>query len=415
MKKKQYYRVTKYNPQYRDAKGEYVRDEWISYGDIGTYDQIATFDKYLEIESQYIESIFQFMSCNKIISLQVTDLEKRGKLAEDINNTQTMIDVYKSIKNGSIFDGVQLDALCRLILRDYIWCKLENAENMQVHFGHDYYMYIISNLMCKDTIEHIEHTSKIETILKNEFYTGVFYWKNKRYEHASHEPTISRELFQKVRDTLMNPRKNKSKKGLFPYSNLISCGICGCALTAEIKKGKYIYYHCSGYKGNCKQVYLRQETIEGYFESLLNNIHITDDVQKIILQGLRDSLKDKIEYHSNLVHQLEKQIKLLQTRIDQAYLDKLDKKISEEFWQQHTRKWLEEKEQLTIKLLATQKADSHYLENATLILELAKKAAALFKNRNADQKRRLITLLVSNCSYKDEKLDVEMKPVFNEN
>ena len=68
----------------------------------------------------------------------------------------------------------------------------------------------------------------------------------------------------------------------------------------------------------------------------------------------------------------------------------------------------------SLELLATQKADSHYLENANAILELAKKAAGLFKEQNAEQKRRMLSLLVSNCSYKDEKLDIELKPVFNE-
>ena len=32
------------------------------------------------------------------------------------------------------------------------------------------------------------HKSKVEVILKNEFYTGIFYYgKAKRYENASHE------------------------------------------------------------------------------------------------------------------------------------------------------------------------------------------------------------------------------------
>jgi site-specific DNA recombinase len=257
-------------------------------------------------------------------------------------------------------------------------------------------------------------TSKVEKILKNEFYTGVFYWKAKRYDNAYHEPIVSRELFQQVQTILRRPYKSKSRKGLFPYSNLFSCGVCGCALTAEVKKEKYIYYHCTGYKGNCKQPYLKQEVLEQHFESLLGTIRITDDVQEIILHGLRDSMKDKIAYHNDLIQQLEKQIHTLQRRIDQAYLDKLDGIITEDFWKTHSRKWLEEKELLTIKLLATQRADTHYLESANIILELAKRAVELFQSRPAEQKRRMIDLLVSNCSYKDEKLDIELKPVFNE-
>lgn len=258
------------------------------------------------------------------------------------------------------------------------------------------------------------YTSKIETILNNEFYTGTFFWKGKKYENASHEALISKELFQKVQEIFKNPRKSKSKKDLFPYSNLITCGVCGCALTAEIKKEKYIYYRCTGYKGNCHQVYLKQEILEQNFEGLLGNLAISEQAHEIIIEGLRASLKEKVEYHNKLVQQTEQQIKFLQNRIDQAYLDKIDKKISEEFWHSHASKWMEEKERLTVKLLALQKADKNYLQNANIILELAKKAVTLFQKQNPDQKRRLVNILVSNCTYQDEKLDVVLKPIFNE-
>lgn len=126
----------------------------------------------------------------------------------------------------------------------------------------------------------------------------------------------------------------------------------------------------------------------------------------------RRELRIKIIYL--LIFQLEKRIKVLQNRIDQAYLDKLDQKISEDSWRTHTREWLDEKEQLTMKLLASQKADTKYLENANLILELSKKAVALFDKQNPEQKRRMINLLVSNCSCKDQTLDVQLNPIFNE-
>ena len=65
-----------------------------------------------------------------------------------------------------------------------------------------------------------------------------------------------------------------------------------------------------------------------------------------------------------------------------------------------------------IKLVATQRADTHYLESATIILELAKRATELFKSQNAEQKRKMIDLIVSNYSYKDGNIDLALKPVF---
>ncbi len=175
---------------------------------------------------------------------------------------------------------------------------------------------------------------------------------------------------------------------------------------------QFLYYRCTGYKGNCKQPYLKQEVVESSFEGLLDSLVISDEAHDLIMHSIRTSLKEKIEYHNKLVSQTQRQIKFLQNRIDQTYLDKLDRKISEEFWQSHSSKWLEEKERLTAKLASIQKADRNYLENADLVIELAKKALPLFKKQNGDQKRRLINILVSNCLYKDGKLDIELKPVF---
>jgi len=253
----------------------------------------------------------------------------------------------------------------------------------------------------------------VEKILKNEFYTGIFYWRGKKYENADHEPIITKELFWKVQNILTKPNKYKSRKDLFMYTNIIKCGVCGASITAQIQKGRYIYYHCSGSKGNCKQPYVREEMITGAISSLLENIKIPDKVQQMILQGMRESLQEKIEYHNMCTQQIEKQMTILQHRIDQSYMDKLDGKINEEFWLAQNNKWIAEKEKLSMKLVSYQKADANYLEHAGFILELAKRASTLFKDANMEQKRKLVNMLFSNCSLKDGMLHLELKTPFD--
>lgn len=258
------------------------------------------------------------------------------------------------------------------------------------------------------------YTSTLETILKNEFYVGVFHWNGKQYDNAQHEPLVSRELFQLVQNILRNPRKNKSKRGLFPFSNLLSCGVCGCALTGEIQKEKYIYYRCTGYKGKCGQPYLKQEVLEDHFTALLGNLQIDDETQTIVLQQLNAGVQEKLEYRKALVEQFSKQIELLSKRIDAIYDDKITGAISSELWKRKSSAWQEEKDVLVIKLAEMQRSDEYHLHTAAAILELAKRAADMFVSQPADQKRRMITILVSNSSYRDGKIDVVLKPVFQE-
>ena len=258
------------------------------------------------------------------------------------------------------------------------------------------------------------YKSTVWKILNNEFYTGVFTWQGKTYENAKHEPIISKELFYRVQMALDDPTKPKSKKREFPYTNLIKCGVCGCYLTAEIKKEKYIYYHCTGNKGNCQQPYIRQEEIEDTFAELFKSIYLTDEEINDIIACLKDIHKKKIEHHNISIEEIQKRTELLQKRIDSIYIDKIDGKISEEFWQEKHSQWKKEKDELLIKLNAYNKADAEYFLNINLMLELAKNAYRLYLRQTSEEKRKLIKLVCSNFSYKDQKLDVVPNPLFYE-
>jgi hypothetical protein len=63
--------------------------------------------------------------------------------------------------------------------------------------------------------------------------------------------------------------KQKVTKHEFTFSGLVNCGHCGCALVAEKKKGKYVYYHCTGNKGKCPEPYTREEVLDECFADLL--------------------------------------------------------------------------------------------------------------------------------------------------
>lgn len=96
--------------------------------------------------------------------------------------------------------------------------------------------------------------STVQKVLRNRFYTGAFDWVGVTYAGV-HEPLVSSELWDVVQETLdgravWNARADPHE---FPFTGLIKCGHCGCAIVAEIKKARYIYYHCTGYRGKWRQ------------------------------------------------------------------------------------------------------------------------------------------------------------------
>ena len=85
-----------------------------------------------------------------------------------------------------------------------------------------------------------------------------------------------------------NASKHRRVNHDFAFSGLIACGHCGCSLVGEIKKQRYIYYHCTGYKGKCDEPYGREEVLEKKFGALLGGLAFDDEV----LDWLRDALHE---------------------------------------------------------------------------------------------------------------------------
>jgi len=138
-----YWRVTKYNPIYRNEKGWYMRDEWTSISDVGTYyDGVEfTMGEYLKVEEAYVNSVVLIMQELGVNSLRIAYAGKwnyRGKrhALEKLGAEK----LYKSIKSGIQISIVDIPLLTKLVLREIVWVKLEH-EKMFVHFGDDYYMY----------------------------------------------------------------------------------------------------------------------------------------------------------------------------------------------------------------------------------------------------------------------------------
>ncbi|MNL91146.1 hypothetical protein D3C81_08760 [compost metagenome] len=152
------WRVTKYNPQNRDKSGRYQTDDWTSCGDIGKVHEgkIVTVEDYMRVENAYIAAILLILRVSGINNLRVKGLEKYSKKLhkDELSYSEDMKKLLKVIRKGQRLEGKDIENMCRLILREQIWCELSNAK-MFVHFGWDYYMYLGCMLEDKEVIKSI--------------------------------------------------------------------------------------------------------------------------------------------------------------------------------------------------------------------------------------------------------------------
>ena len=123
-------------------------------------------------------------------------------------------------------------------------------------------------------------TSQLESMLKNDCYTGLLRYKGKLYP-GKHKPIVSNKLFAKVQKAFRKDNKPMSQKEhLFLYTGMLRCAECGKMITCEIKHGKWVYYHCTGNYGKCKNksVYVREELIDKQINEAIKNLQIDDNI-----------------------------------------------------------------------------------------------------------------------------------------
>lgn len=84
--------------------------------------------------------------------------------------------------------------------------------------------------------------SRIEITLKNLFYYGIMRVKGEFYPHK-YPPLISEWLFDQAQDVMAGHHKAPVHYAGHPilFRGLITCEHCGCTVTGDIKKKKYIY------------------------------------------------------------------------------------------------------------------------------------------------------------------------------
>lgn len=256
--------------------------------------------------------------------------------------------------------------------------------------------------------------STVHTILRNRIYTGTFEWLGKTYT-GSHEALVSDDLWYAVQDVLDNRSASKIRGSQhdFAFTGMLTCGHCGCALVGELKKKKYIYYHCTGFKGKCGEPYVREEVLEERFAGVLSQLRFDDEVFELLQRALKESLGSETRERAAAVQRLQAEAERLQKRIESMYIDKLDGTIDDGFYDRMQAQWREERTRCLKDIERHHRADDSYIDSGVALLRLAKDAHRIFEAKGPDEKRTLLNLVLSNCSWANGELLTEFRQPFD--
>lgn len=150
------YRITKYNPKFRDEKGKYIKQEWTSVWDIENKNSnvILKFDEYINYESKYVDCVYKILNYYNIKFLTINNLEKPIGITRKISSQQLQeligkdleCELYKNITDNQKIIYSNIEDIIKMIFREELWCNLNDTSlGLTFQFGYDYYMYVNSN------------------------------------------------------------------------------------------------------------------------------------------------------------------------------------------------------------------------------------------------------------------------------
>jgi hypothetical protein len=180
---------------------------------------------------------------------------------------------------------------------------------------------------------------------------------------------------------------------------LLTCALCGCAITAERKKGRYVYYHCTNFRGECGNSYIREERLADLLGEVIGQVQISDDVAEDIVGTLRSGNVDAERMRNETIRQLEQRRRGVLSKQDRAYDDLVAGRISEEFWTRKSQEWEAELQVIEGEQTRVHVPKAEVTVTAEKILELAKQAENVYKSQNSAEQRRLLETVLSNCTF----------------
>jgi DNA invertase Pin-like site-specific DNA recombinase len=240
--------------------------------------------------------------------------------------------------------------------------------------------------------------TNLQKMFTNPFYIGQFKWSGRTY--LGTQPVFIRpELYAQVQAVLKGCNRPKYGKRDVAFRGLLTCAHDDCVVTGEVKKEKYVYYRCSGGRGPCELPRFREQEISEKMGHVLGQITIPPEIAKCIEEELNSERVHSGERVASERARLIRTRDSIRRRMDAAYMDKLDGKIAEDFWQRKQAEWQAEEIQITSQIESLKEPNfEERMIDVKRILELAQNAHSLYLTRKPAEQAEILKSVLLNCS-----------------
>jgi hypothetical protein len=252
----------------------------------------------------------------------------------------------------------------------------------------------------------------LSTILNNPFYIGLIRLKRTGETFpGSHEPLISKSLFDRVQGFLSGKTRNKGYRNNLLFRRLLTCKHCGHSLIGEIQKG-HTYYRC--HTNNCPITCVREEIINEEVLQKLSPLQFSEEEKAYFRKKIEQFKNDWGKEREDQINSLSLRLSQLQDRLNRLTDAYIDRVIEKEIFEERKRALLMERKDLEEKLAQLKENSRSVPDQLSEFLELAGRAYLGYKMGLPEEKRDLLKILTSNREVFGKSVDLRLSIPFDE-
>lgn len=268
----------------------------------------------------------------------------------------------------------------------------------------------------KPPYNYLSH-SRLNHVITNPFYYGIMKVKGNLEPH-NHGNLISKELFDRCQDVILGYHKKPFKWSTIHTSvlgrGMMECADCGCAISSDKKKNKYIYLKCTESKGKHGAKRMEEKKLLKQINKILDLLVIPDDILADLINQVNQTHQTKIEYHKNSITQLQTEYTQIQTSLDTLLDLCINRSITQDEYDKKAKDLKNRQYDITQSMKDHTEADEKFVKSVTFLLNICSKAPQIFaKSSEIDKKRQLLKFVFSNLQLKDENIIYKLKTPFD--
>lgn len=251
--------------------------------------------------------------------------------------------------------------------------------------------------------------TQVHHMLRNVFYAGIL--KSTRFGvfPGAHEPIIGRAQFDRVQEVLTGRFVRRTKRHFFLFRRLLRCATCSRSLIGSKVKG-IVYYRCSTII--CPTTSVREDTVDAEVRKTLVSITFGDQEAAFVEGEIHLADADSRQIIDTRRSALTETLSATNARLKRLTTLFVDGKLEQDTHDETRSELIFERQRLEQELSSLSESSAAGIARAREIVELARRPESLYESADDGRKRRLLEIVMSNCTVSGKTLAFSLREPF---